>query len=270
MIAIKRRRLVGGCVVVLVAALLLFASVVADAALRTTSYYSGWGLLVIVLVLALFSARKKLSPLPVGTAFAWLQLHTYLGLISVVAFLVHLRWTLPSGALEVTLAVVFLLVAVTGLAGLVLSRILAPRLSRRGDEVIFERIPGFTHSVRRRAEQLVLKSIEPTIADFYQRRLAAYFARPRHLVGHLFGSSRGSHSLVAELRALDRYLNQAERETREKLERVILQKDDLDIHYALQAALKYWLFVHIPLTYSLVLLVSLHVLVVYGFSGRLP
>ena len=33
-----------------------------------------------------------------------------------------------------------------------------------------------------------------------------------------------------------------------RLRELIVKKDDLDFHYALQRALKAWLFVHVPMT----------------------
>ena len=47
-------------------------------------------------------------------------------------------------------------------------------------------------------------------------------------------------------------------------------KDDLDYQWARQMLLKGWLFIHIPLTFSLLVLVALHIFVVYGFRGNLP
>ncbi len=44
-------------------------------------------------------------------------------------------------------------------------------------------------------------------------------------------------------------------------------KDDLDYQSALQGALKFWLFVHVPLTYGLLIFAVFHILVVYTFSG---
>jgi len=48
---------------------------------------------------------------------------------------------------------------------------------------------------------------------------------------------------------------------------LVRQKDGLDYHYALQLVLKGWLFTHIPLTYSLLLLTLVHVVLVFAFSG---
>lgn len=45
------------------------------------------------------------------------------------------------------------------------------------------------------------------------------------------------------------------------------EKDDLDYKYVHMAVLKYWLFVHIPLSYSLMLVAVLHVVLVHAFGG---
>ena len=44
-------------------------------------------------------------------------------------------------------------------------------------------------------------------------------------------------------------------------------KDQLDFHQAMQGLLKGWLFVHIPLTYALLLFALVHLVLVYAFSG---
>ena len=75
------------------------------------------------------------------------------------------------------------------------------------------------------------------------------------------------HALLAECDALERYLGVQERVILKKLELLIEKKDDVDYQYAGQAALKYWLFAHVPLTYSLLLVSLLHGVVIYAFSG---
>jgi peptidoglycan biosynthesis protein MviN/MurJ (putative lipid II flippase) len=58
-----------------------------------------------------------------------------------------------------------------------------------------------------------------------------------------------------------------DREKIEKLAQLVRQKDGLDYHRALQLALRLWLFIHIPLTYGLMVFTVLHVVLVFGFSG---
>ena len=66
---------------------------------------------------------------------------------------------------------------------------------------------------------------------------------------------------------LQRYLNSRENEYADRLRHLVNKKDDLDFYYALSLALKAWLLVHVPLTYSLLILVVLHLVVVYAFGG---
>jgi hypothetical protein len=75
---------------------------------------------------------------------------------------------------------------------------------------------------------------------------------------------------VTELDDLRRFLNQSERTTLEQLTQLVRQKDGLDYHHALQTTLKLWLFVHLPLTYSLMIFSLLHVVFVFAFSGGGP
>ena len=48
---------------------------------------------------------------------------------------------------------------------------------------------------------------------------------------------------------------------------LIRGKDDLDHQDALQGTLKYWLFIHIPLTYSLLILSLVHALLASAYSA---
>jgi hypothetical protein len=240
-------------------------------ALRPDAFDSGWVLGVLVLLLAAYNLRKKLTFLPLGRSSTWLQLHIYLALLSVIAFAAHTHLRLPRGPLEIGLACLYLGVAGSGIAGLVLTRVLPVCLSTRGEEVIFERIPQFRRKLRILAEIAVLRSVteadQTTLSDFYTRRLARFFAEPRNFWLHLFQSQRPRRRLLAELADLDRYLDPAEREIAADLRDLVEVKDDLDYHHALQATLKGWLFVHLPLTYGLLLVGAVHVVVVHAFRG---
>ncbi len=188
-----------------------------------------------------------------------------------VVFGSHLRFGVPTGALEWVLFVLYLIVAASGVAGLILSRWLASRLTRRGEAVLFERIPTILRCLREDVESLILKSAREntstTLADFYQQRLARFFESPRHTALHLLESDRPRHALLGEFAALDRYLNDDERCVHADITELIKLKDDVDYQYAGQAALKYWLFLHIPATYSLLIFSFFHVLLVYAFHG---
>ena len=233
------------------------------------AYISGWVLFGFMLLLALFNARKKLPFLPLGRSEQWLQLHIYGGFFTVVLFLIHLNFRLPRGGFEITLAVLFAIVTISGIVGLVLSRALPRRLQTRGGEVVFEKIPAIRHSLRQQAEKLALGGPggSPIIAEFYVRRLAVFFAEPRNFWLHLQESRGPINRLLADLGDLRRLLSETDAAVLDQIATLTRQKDGLDYHNALQATLKLWLFVHLPFTYGLMLFTVWHIVLVYAFSG---
>ena len=73
--------------------------------------------------------------------------------------------------------------------------------------------------------------------------------------------------LMHEMEDLRRYLSDQEQGACEKLFALVRRKDDLDFHEARQGVLKLWLFAHIALSYTLVLLAVLHGLLAHAFGG---
>lgn len=261
------RFLVSGIVVVSLAWLLQIYEI----ALKNSQWLSGWILLGMIVVLVLYNARKKIPFLPMGRNRSWLQLHLYIGLIATFLFLIHLQWRWPEGYIELPLSVLFILICASGVIGILMSRTFARRLAQQGEQIIFERIPGFAVELRNSAEALVRESIETTesttLANFYSRNVATFFGRPRFSLRYLFNSRRRYFRLTSELAAQERYMNDKEKEFTEQLLALVAQKNSLDTQYALQLTLKSWLFVHIPLTYSMVLVLLAHIVLVYGFGA---
>jgi hypothetical protein len=271
--ALARRRAVS---LSIFAALSLLVALVVwglSARLYPTPLITGWLLLTLVLLLSFFNVRKKLPFIPMGRASTWLQFHLYAGLLAAVVFLLHVGGRMPNGVLEATLAAAFVVVVLSGIVGILLSRTYAARLTSRGQEVIYERIPGLRRRVRDQAEALALKSVEQhgttALSDFYMERLLPYFAGPRNRWLHLFESQRPRLMWKEEFAALDRYLDDDERECARELSELVWMKDDLDYHEALQGAIKLWLFVHVPLTYAMLILAVFHGFMAQAFSGSL-
>jgi len=235
------------------------------------AYLSGWLLFVVILILTFYNARKKLSFLPLLTSEGWLQFHIYAALLTAVLFCVHISYKIPTGWFERTLAAVYALVMLSGFFGLFASRGIPKRLTTRGGEVLFERIPGIRRQLQERAETLALKSVEDvksaTIADFYARELKDFFEGTRNVISHWFEVRTPVNLILNKITDLNRYLNESERATMDEMATLVRQKDGLDYHYSLQLILKLWLFVHIPLTYCLLLWTLAHIVLVFAYSG---
>ena len=239
--------------------------------LRPTALASGIGLFVLLVVLAIFNARKQLPFLPLLKASSWMKFHAFAGWFSIGLFLFHIQFRIPNGRLEVLLALLFGAVAASGVIGLMISRSLPARLTRHGEEVIWERIPALRRQLLQTVENLILDSVaetsSSTLADLYANRLKLYFERPADLWWHILGSNRPLHTRLARLTALDRYLNEKERSIAVAMTECIRAKANLDFHYACQGLLRCWLFFHIPLTYSLILVALVHGILAWSFTG---
>lgn len=268
-----RRRLRNLAFVGIAFAGMLWAVRYNDLCLENVSFMTGWLLMICIIILIAFNWRKQLSIFKLGRASSWLQFHIYVGWLTGLVFMLHLGFKLPNGWMETMLATTFCLVFISGVVGLMLTRVLPQSLARKGEHVIYERIPGLQLRLRRRAENLVLDAVQDTqsstIADFYNRELVDFFAQPSNFWQHVWGSGRFLHRLDESMTVMHPYLNERERGFFERLKQLVQQKDQLDAHYAGGAVLKYWLFVHIPLSYSLLVLALIHALIVHAFVGGL-
>ena len=239
--------------------------------LHFTPVTTGLMLISTCLVLAFFNARKKLPFIPLFRASTWLQFHLYAGWFAVFIFLLHINGRWPDGIFETTLATMFTLVALSGVVGIIITRMIPGRLALHGENVMFERIPALRLKLQKDVEALVWKSVEETksftISEFYTARLKAYFGRPRNTVRHLFASKVPLQKLTSEVKLLERYMVANERAILADISECITAKDNLDAQTAGQGLLKYWLFVHIPLTFSLLILGLLHGLLAFSFAG---
>lgn len=242
-------------------------------ALYQISLATGVLLYLMIVTAAVLNVRKKAPFLPIGRTTDWLTFHMVVGLATVVVYAIHRDHRRANGLLEMALAGTYWSVILTGIGGWGLSRWLAPRLSRRGENVLFERIGGFRGRLQSEAEALVLRAASEhgstTIPDFYAGRLASFFGRPRHFWSHAVESNHPRLVLLGEAAMLKRYLSAGECAVMDSIENLICLKDDLDYQYTGQAILRYWLFLHIPLTYVLLLLGLVHGITSSAFSGGL-
>src|SRR5262245_6807112 len=185
---------------VLAAGVILFLNAVLAVSLRPGRLYTGWLLAVLMLFLACYNLFKKVPFVPLGTSSTWLQLHIYVGLLTVLVFILHAGLHLPHGPLGWVMEALFASVAGSGLLGLLMSRAFPRLLRSRGEEVIFEHIPVACRRLRERAERLILDAAGKThsslLGDFYLRRLKAFFDAPRNFWRHVFRSSAHRHALL--------------------------------------------------------------------------
>ena len=266
-----RRRLLWGSLLVAASVAVASVYVVWAGATTRAAYLSGWLLFAVMVLLTGYNWFKKIPYLPLGRSEVWLEFHIYAGLFTGVLFLLHVRLRWPTGWFEIVLTVLYAIVMVSGVLGIIISRGWPKRLTARGGEVPYDRIPVIRRQLREQAEALALNSVaeskSATIAEFYTRRLHDFFAGPQNFLSHLLEIRLPLNALLNELGDLNRFLNEQERKVTAQLVTLVRQKDGLDYQRALQLTLRLWLFVHIPVTYSLMLWAIAHIVLVYGFSA---
>jgi len=252
-------------------ALFFLANVRYDTALRDSQYFNGWMLLSCIAVMMVLTIRKRVVILPFGRVRRWLLIHYYLGFATVAIFLVHTRFELPNSPLEWLLWCLFVLVAVSGLFGALISKIMPPRLEARGERILFERIPVFRNQLASEAQALARDSVRDgdtaSIAKLYVDILANFFAGPRNMLAHLHSSNVPLARILSELHSVERYLDDAGKQRLSKMRELVEAKNNLDIQYANTLLMRIWLFFHIPPTYALLVFAAVHVVLAYAFSA---
>lgn len=247
-------------------------------ALRHPRYLDGWLLAGGLAVQLAFHAAIKAAALSPRALVRWRTLHVYGGWLLVAAFLSHSSAKLPDSAFEWSLWTCFILVTLSGIFGTCLAR---SQRTHGGTTTVTsqDRLPERRVELARDAEAIAASldtapaviglpaPHDAWIKDLYTSELRDYFQAPR-ITGRLSGSQSLRGRLTGEIDSLSRYVGNDGQDKLERLKALVIEKDRLDgarVHHVLTKA---WLFVHVPLTYALVVLAFLHIVVVYAFSLR--
>jgi hypothetical protein len=247
--------------------------------LRDPRYLDGWVLAGGMGLQLYFHIAIKTARLSPKSTIRWRKIHIFLGYLLIAAFVSHSDFSLPDTGFEWALWASFVLVALSGIFGTYLAWSLK---AKRGiDERIgYERIPIRRAELARDAEAAVAKT-DPSAAaiglpapphdawimDFYAAHLQDFFQGQRNSTAHLIGSQRPLKRLTDEIDNLSRYVDQQSKEKLAAIRNLVIEKDRLDFAHVHLGLTKGWLFVHVPVTYALIVLTVLHVLVVYAFSS---
>ena len=272
MISFATRRALGIGLTTLATTIVAILSVLAQAGIGYTAHASGWILLGLIVFLALYNIRKAVPFLPLGPSSAWLQFHIYIGLVTFVVFVVHVDVSVPNGVFECVLTGAYLSVFVSGLVGLYMTRVFPARLTMLGNEVIFEQIPVIRRKLQDQIEELVVASNPrdgtSLIAEFYRSHICPFLSKHHDLATQLTrGTGTHWHRLSRAIDDQGRYLGDEERRIMDEVYVLAHRKFQLDTQYALQGALKVWLFFHIPATWALLIFAVLHSVLVHAWSG---
>lgn len=253
------------------------------------------GSLIILFELLLWW-RRKVPAWRVGRTQTWMRAHIWLGLLSVPLLIYHSGFRL-GGSLSTVLMVVFLVVIASGVWGLVMQQFLPERLLNDVPaETLYAQRHHFASRNCAEAEQLVLAACGPApgekesppapeqasgmvlvvgasraaaktvrstgtpvpgaelLRDFFRDAVQSYLGR-----GGASGSALARSARAARMfRDLRSRLDPAVHETVDALESLCEQRRQLDLQTRLYFWLHNWLWIHLPLSASLLVLMIWH------------
>ena len=242
----------------------------AKSTLANTSVITGYLCLVIMLFLMAFNARKKLSVVPAVSARIWLAVHISFGVALIPLYFIHTNSLWPTGLYEQIIALLFGLVALSGLTGYMLKLALPSRLRHLGTEIIYERIPEELYLMREAVKELILHATQTsgheTLSREYTESMAWFFTRPRFYLSHLLGSGHGLAWIDQKERDIQPFLADVEKDDCLEIFQLMRHKNSLDAQYAIQSTLKGWLLIHLPIAFALIVFVLWHVVLVHLYA----
>ncbi len=248
--------------------------------LRDPRYLDGWMLVGGMTLQLYFHVAKKTASLSPKAALRWRKIHIFLGYLLIAAFILHSDFSLPDTGFEWALWAGFVMVALSGIFGTYLTWSLKAK-PRIDEGTGYDRIPDHRAALARAVHAAIADPNHPAAAaialpappydtwlmDLYIDHLRDFFQGQRNFSAHLIGSRRPLKRLTDEIDNLSRYVDQRGQEKLAAIKELVVEKDRLDFARVYLGLTRAWLFVHVPVTYSLIVLTVLHVLVVYAFSS---
>jgi hypothetical protein len=246
--------------------------------LRDPRYLDGWLLAGGMSFQVFFHIAIKTASLSPKSAVRWRKFHIFVGYLLIAAFISHSDFSLPDTGFEWALWSGFVLVTLSGLLGTYLAWALKAKHAI-DERISYDRIPDRRAELARdvyvvakidlgaAAIPLPATPYDAWIMDLYTNHLRDFFEGQRNFSAHLIGSRRPLKRLTDEIDNLSPYVDKPSQHKLAAIKNLVVEKDGLDFAYVYLGLTKGWLFVHVPVTYSLIVLAVVHVLVVYAFSS---
>lgn len=273
------RHTVEGLLVAAISGGLFWLVWVYGSGLRDPRYLDGWMLAAGMAVQLYFHIAIKTKSLPPKSAMRWRKIHIVLGYLLIVAFVSHSDFSLPDTLFEWVMWAGFILVSLSGVFGTYLAWSMK---AKRGIEegIGYDRILARRAELARDIRFAVAKTetdaaalalpgppYEAWIMDLYTNHLQKFFKAPRNFAAHFIASQRPLKRLTDEIDNLSRYVDKQSQDKLAAIKSMVIEKDQLDFTFVHLSLTRGWLFVHVPVTYSLIVMTVLHILIVYSFSS---
>lgn len=244
----------------------------------------GFGFMIFA---GLLSLRKRFPVWRMGRAQTWMRGHLWLGLISYPIIFFHSGFSFGHGALTFWMMVLFTIVIISGLVGAALQHYMPRMVTQMVPmETIYGDSSHVVRDLQEEAERIVGDICGPVVAmsataasasgmsistvvqvmdkaavaemqRFYENEMLPYL-KNAGARGSALANSSTAGAMFKNLRTL---LPAAVHEALNDLENICYEKRQIDLQAKLHRFLHGWLFVHIPLSYALLVMGAIHAVV---------
>jgi hypothetical protein len=244
----------------------------------------GFGFMIFA---GLLSLRKRFPVWRMGRAQTWMRGHLWLGLISYPIILLHSGFSFGHGTLTFWMMVLFTVVIVSGLVGAALQHYMPQMITQMVPmETIYGDSSHVLRDLQEEAERIVADICGPVVAQnaaaasatgmsistlvqvmdkaataemqrFYEQQMLPYL-KQAGAWGSVLANNNASAATFKNLRTL---LPVTVHEALNDLENICHEKRQIDLQARLHRILHGWLFVHIPLSYALLVMGAIHAVV---------
>ncbi len=130
--------------------------------------------------------------------------------------------------------------------------------------VIYERIPELINEIKKNADDLIADSTQP-VKNFYRKKIRASLRKPKAQFIYYVDITGGIQKQINQFEFLKKILSDKEEEKLNQLAVLYKSKLEIDAHYTLQKALRSWLYIHLPASIVLLILVGIHLFAVFYY-----
>jgi hypothetical protein len=206
----------------------------------------------------LYPARRPKAR-PLFTARNWIQAHVYLGVLAMLAVILHAGCSWPHGGMGWWLFLLSLWTTATGLLGVGLQKWIPAALAEGlRVEALYERIPELVQKLLAEADT-AMQGAGDVLERFYRSEVRDAMGRVKPSWSYLMDVRGGRDRALEPFRRMARFVDPEEKDRLEDLTNLYTEKMELDAHYSLQRILRAWIVLHAPPAGVLMALLLVHV-----------
>lgn len=260
-VSLAGRRIRAVLITVIASAAMAAAAVWTEQRLANRSTLTGVTLTTTLVILIALGIRRRLPGIELGSMSAWTQTHLYTGIFSAVVYVLHVPAIVAGGVLEFFLSATFLIVSTSGFYGVYASRSYPRRIRLAGGQDGDRET--FLADAKSVYDAIPIGPAGDVLRQQYLNQHRSYFENPRSWWFAFYPTKNRRERMLADLAALDRYLDPPTRESSAAIAHLIKGRDAVDFSAALRWRMRVWVAVHASLSVSLLCATLIHIALVW-------